>query len=174
MLVFRKAVVGLSLFALLGELGCAHARAQHRGAGGAEDVATVALGRLTRALRVGGTTAAVHSFTMRIPQIPGQSSQFVLVGIVANGARVKAGDLLAQFDATAEIQNALNAKAQYDDLSHQVEDTRAQDRANAEQRASDLMQAESDLAKAQLELKKAPILSAVEAQTDQLNLEDAQ
>ncbi|MGH9393291.1 MAG: efflux RND transporter periplasmic adaptor subunit, partial [Terriglobales bacterium] len=145
------------------------------GAGNAAgfETARVGAGRLTRALRVGGTTVAVHSFTLRIPQIPGQSAQFVLVSIIPNGARVKQGDELAQFDATTEIQNALDAKAKFDDLAHQVEDTQAQNRASAEQRASDLQQAQADLGKAQLELKKAPILSAIDAQTDQLNLEDA-
>ncbi len=81
--------------------------------------------------------------------------------------------MLAQFDATAEVQKALDAKAQYDDLVHQVADTRAQNAANAAQRASDLKQAQANLGKAQLELKKAPILSAIAAQTDELNVADA-
>lgn len=174
----RHGLLVLALLALAAlSVACTRARAE-RSAGTADaasgEVVTVGMGRLTRSLRVGGTTVAVHSFTMRIPQIAGQSNQFVLVSIIANGARVKAGDLLAQFDATTEIQNALNAKASYDDFRHQVEDSQAQDRANAEQRTSDLQQAESDLATAQLELKKAPILSALDAQTDQLNLEDAE
>ncbi|HUX68226.1 MAG TPA: HlyD family efflux transporter periplasmic adaptor subunit [Terriglobales bacterium] len=173
MLVIHKALASGALLAALALAGCGRAGAQRPEAGGGEAVATVARGRLTRLLRVGGTTAAVHAFTLRIPQIPGQSSQFVLVSIVANGVEVKQGEVLAQFDATAEIQNALDAKAKYDDLRHQVQDTRAQNQANAEQRASDLQQAEADLGKAQLELKKAPILSAIDAQTDRLNLEDA-
>lgn len=138
------------------------------------DVATVRPGTLVRQLRVDATTAAVHSFTVRIPQIPGQSNQFTLIGIVPTGTRVQAGAVLAQFDATTEIQNALDAKAKFDDLSHQVDDTVAQNKANAESRASDLKQAQTDLATAQLELKKAPILSAIDAQTDQLNVDDAQ
>jgi len=158
--------------ALLGAAACGHAHAQQSASSG--QTVRVGEGRLTRALRVGGTTVAVHSFTLRIPQIPGQSSQFVLVWIIPNGAKVKQGDVLAQFDATAEIQNALDAKAKFDDLSHQVEDTKAQNRASAEQRSSDLQQAQADFGKAQLELKKAPILSAIDAQTDRLNLEDAQ
>ncbi|HVA62343.1 MAG TPA: HlyD family efflux transporter periplasmic adaptor subunit [Terriglobales bacterium] len=170
--------MGLALLASLANAGCGRAAAQRPrsgsgSGGGGETVATASLGRLTRLLRVGGTTTAVHAFTIRIPQIPGQSSQFVLVGLVANGAQVKKGEVLAQFDATAEVQNALDAKAKYDDLRHQVDDTTAQNKANAEQRASDLQQAEADLGKAELELKKAPILSAIEAQTDRLNVEDA-
>ncbi|HEY7839594.1 MAG TPA: HlyD family efflux transporter periplasmic adaptor subunit [Terriglobales bacterium] len=160
----------------LSAAGCARARGAPaaEGANLAYGLATAAPGRLVRSLRVGGTTAAVHSFTVRIPQIPGQNNQFVLLSIVANGATVKAGDILAQFDATTESQNALDAKAKLDDLTHQVEDMRAQNRANAEKRASDLQQAEADEGKAQLELKKAPILSSIDAQTDRVNLEDAQ
>jgi len=170
-------IVVLALSLAAAACAAARARGTARFAGSSADsgsVATVQTGRLTRALRIGGTTAAVHAYTLRIPQIPGQNYQFVLVSIVANGAHVKKGDILAQFDATTEAQNALDAKAKYDDLVHQVEDTRAQNAANAEQRASDLQQAEADFGKAQLELKKAPILSAIDAQTDRLNLEDAQ
>ena len=52
------------------------------------------------------------------------------------------------FDATAQIDAARDAQAKYDDLGHQVEQKRAQNRADAEKRAVDLKSAEGDLAKA--------------------------
>jgi HlyD family secretion protein len=166
------ALAGAALLSAALGAGCATS-----GGGGAPvahyRVARAEPGRITRALRIGGSTEATHAFTLRIPQIPGQSDQFVLVSIVPNGTRVRPGQVLAQFDDTAEAQNALDAQAKYDDLVHQVADTRAQNRANAAQRASNLKQAEADLGKARLELQKAPILSAIDAATDRLNLADA-
>lgn len=140
---------------------------------GAYSVAAAGLGRLSRSLRVAGTTQAVSSYTIRIPQVRGNGSQFTLVSIVDNGAMVQKGQVLAQFDATDAEQNALNVKATYDGLVHQVADTKAQDLANAETRASNLQQAETTLGTARLELKKAPILSQIDAQTDRINVEDA-
>lgn len=159
-------------------LGAGPLRAQSQAASKANDnpteVVTVSTGRLTRALRVGGTTAAVHSFTVAIPRLRGQDQNFTVVTIVDNGAVVKKGDVLVQFDATQQEQSALDAKAKYDGLVHQVADRMAQNQANAESRAEALQQAESDYGTAQLELKKAPILSSIDADTDRINVADAQ
>lgn len=136
-------------------------------------VATVAAGHLTRALRIGGTTAAVRDYTVRIPAIRGQGHTLVLVSIVDSGAEVKKGDVLATFDATTEIQNALNAKASYDGLVHQVANQEAVNKANAAQRASALKQAETNLGTAGLELTKGPILSSIQKQTNQIQVDAA-
>ena len=53
-------------------------------------------------------------------------------------------------------------QGKYDDLGHQVEQKPAQNRADAENRTSDLRQAEADLAKAEMELQKGPVLSEIE------------
>ncbi|HXR96930.1 MAG TPA: HlyD family efflux transporter periplasmic adaptor subunit [Terriglobales bacterium] len=140
----------------------------------AASVVTVGRGHLTRQLRIGGTTEAVHAYTLRIPEMQRQNGQLTLVDIIPNGTQVKAGDVLAEFDATQELQNARDAEAKFQDLGHQVEDRQAQNRSNAEQNASDLQQAEADLGKAELEQKKAPIQSAIDAATGQLNVTDAQ
>lgn len=155
--------------------GCSHAaRADAPGQADASlETATIGRGQLTRHLRISGATRAVSAYAIRIPELNRQGGQLTLTAIVANGAQVKTGDVLAQFDATTEEQNARDAQAKFQDLSHQVDDRIAQNRSNAEQRASDLQQARSDLRKAELELRKAPILSPIDAQTDELNLEDA-
>jgi multidrug resistance efflux pump len=73
--------------------------------------------------------------------------------------RVKTGDVLAEFDRTTQLDNARDAQAKFDDLSHQVDQRQAQNRADAAKRASDLQAAEADLAKAELELRKGPLLA---------------
>lgn len=172
----RIAVLALAAGGLLATSACSGtpARAAEPVQTVSTDSVAVSRGQLIRHLRIGGVTRAVSAYALTVPELNSEGGQLVLTGIVANGAQVKAGDILAQFDATKQEQDARDAQAKFQDLSHQVADRIAQNRSNAEQRASDLQQAESDLAKAQLELRKAPILSAIDAATDHLNLQDAQ
>ncbi|HUE21706.1 MAG TPA: efflux RND transporter periplasmic adaptor subunit [Bryobacteraceae bacterium] len=120
-----------------------------------------------------GTVQAVHFFTFQVPQIGGQNGRVTLTTIIANGVRVKSGDVLAEFDRTQELDNARDAKAKFDDLSHQVEQRQAQNRADAAKRASDLQAAEADLAKAELELRKGPLLSEIDRLKNEVKAEAA-
>lgn len=124
-------------------------------------------------VRLTGTVQAVHFFTVVTPQIGGQGGRVTLTRIIASGARVKTGDLLAEFDRTQELDNARDAKAKFDDLSHQVEQRQAQNRADAAKRASDLQSAEADLAKAELELRKGPLLSEIDRLKNEVKAEAA-
>ena len=115
-----------------------------------------------REVRVTGTIVAVHSFKVLVPQIYGNYTNLTLTRMIANGAHVEEGDPVASFDATTFMDAARDAKAKFDDLGHQVDQKRAQNRADAETRNSALKQAEADLAKAQMELKKGPVLSEID------------
>jgi multidrug resistance efflux pump len=75
---------------------------------------------------------------------------------------VQQGDVIATFDPTTIMDTVRDAKGRFDDLSHQVDQKRAQNRADAESRTSALRQAEADLAKAEIELRKGPILSEID------------
>jgi membrane fusion protein (multidrug efflux system) len=120
-----------------------------------------------------GTIQAVHFFTVATPQIGGQDGRVTLTRIISSGMRVKTGDVLAEFDRTKEQDNARDAKAKFDDLSHQVEQRQAQNRADAAKRASDLQAAEADLAKAELELRKGPLLSEIDRLKNEVKAEAA-
>ncbi|MGH9477362.1 MAG: efflux RND transporter periplasmic adaptor subunit [Terriglobales bacterium] len=135
--------------------------------------ATVSTGHLTRDLRIGGTTQAVRDMTIRIPRIRGGGYSLVLVDIVQSGSHVKKGDVLATFDDTVEVQKELAAKATYDGFVHQVANQKAVNEASAEQRAAALKQAQTTLGTAQLEVSKGPILSAIQAGIDKLDVQDA-
>jgi multidrug efflux pump subunit AcrA (membrane-fusion protein) len=118
--------------------------------------------RAKREVRVTGTIQAVHSFKILVPQINGNYNNVTLTHIIPNGARVKEGEIVATFDATTIMDAARDATAKYDDMAHQVDQKRAQNRADAESRNSALVQAESDLAKAKIELRKGPVLSEID------------
>jgi len=60
-----------------------------------------------------------------------------LVKLAPTGSVVHIGDLVAEFDSTAQVKSQRDAQAKFDDLSHQVESKMAEDRSNAAKRASD-------------------------------------
>src|SRR5437764_10557032 len=99
-----------------------------------------------RQIRATGTVQAVHVSNVQVPAVTGQGGKMTLVGLVPNGSRVKQGDILAEFDRTQQLDNARDAQAKFDDLSHQVEQKKAEFLSNAEKRRSDLQKAEADLA----------------------------
>jgi multidrug resistance efflux pump len=124
-------------------------------------------------VRLTGVIQAVHYFTVLVPQLGGQGGRVTLTRIIANGVMVKTGDVLAEFDRTQEVDNARDAKAKFDDLSHQVEQRQAQNRADAAKRAADLQSAEADLAKAELELRKGPLLAEIDKLKNEVKAEAA-
>ena len=120
-----------------------------------------------REIRVTGVIQAVHATKIMVPQITGNANQMTLTRIVPNGTRVEAGDLIATFDATTQMDAVRDANAKFDDLGHQADQKRAQNRADAEKRNTDLQQAEADLATAQIELRKGPVLSEIQRLTNE-------
>lgn len=124
-------------------------------------------------VRVSGIVEAVRSVTVRVPSIAGQGGNLTLAKLIANGVVVHPGDLLAEFDRTDQLKLAREAQAKFDDLRHQVEQKIAEQKSNAEKRASDLQQAQADLQKAAIEIRKGPVLSDLEQQKNGVKLADA-
>ena len=125
-------------------------------------------------IRVTGIIQAVRSTELRVPEVEGNGGNVTLTRLVLNGSRVKRGDVVAEFDATSEIRLAREAAAKFDDLSHQVDQKRAEHANNVEKRTSELRQAEADLKKAGIEIRKGPILSDIDQAKNKAKLEDAQ
>jgi HlyD family secretion protein len=171
-----KTVLWCALFAFSASCGRSPAPVVHAAAAGADPQPAVKPASQPAArheIRLNGTIQAVHVFTVQVPQMRGKGGQVTLTKIIANGVRVKTGDVLAEFDRTQELDNARDAKAKFDDLSHQVEQRQAQNRADAAKRASDLQIAEADLAKAELELRKGPLLSEIDRLKNEVKAEAA-
>jgi HlyD family secretion protein len=126
-----------------------------------------------REVRATGKVQAVRSFVVQTPYIAGQGGQLTLIHLAENGTRVNKGDLLAEFDSTQQQDGARDASARFDDLGHQVEQKKAQNRADAEKRLAELKTAEADLAKAQIELRKGPLLSEIDRLKNEAKLADA-
>jgi multidrug resistance efflux pump len=124
-------------------------------------------------IRLTGIVEAVHSTKMQVPQMLGPGGPMTLTHLIRNGSEVKEGDLIATFDATNQIDQARDAQAKYDDLGHQVEQKRAQNRADAEKRSVDIKTAEADSAKAQLELQKGLTLAPIKLEQTKIQVETA-
>jgi multidrug resistance efflux pump len=125
-------------------------------------------------VRITGTVQAVKFLSIQVPQISGQGGRITLTHLVANGAGVKSGDRLAEFDRTQQLDLARQAEAKFEDLAHQVDQKRAQNRADAEKRLADRHQAEADLAKAEIQIRKGPLLSEIDLLKNQAKFEAAQ
>src|SRR5262245_12190972 len=126
-----------------------------------------------REIRLTGTVEAVRSSKVLVPQIFGPGGPMTLTKLINNGVTVKAQDLVAVFDSTAQVDAARAAQAKYDDLGHQAEQKRAQNRADAETRMTALRQAEADFAKSEMELKKGPVLSEIDLEKAKVRIETA-
>lgn len=99
---------------------------------------------------------------MQVPHIEQQEGgRLTLLKLVPNGVQVREGEVLAEFDATKQLDTAREAKAKFEDLAQQVKQKDAQNRSEAEKRLADVTQAEADLAKAEIQLKKGPVLNEI-------------
>ena len=127
--------------------------------------------KVGRELRLTGIVEAVRNSKVAVPQIIGQNGRLTLTHLIPNGSRVKLGDVIAEFDPTQQLDAAFNARAKYEDLSHQVDQKTSQNRADAEKRRADLTQAQADLRKAQLEVEKAPILGEIDRQKNEAKVD---
>jgi HlyD family secretion protein len=124
-------------------------------------------------VRATGTVVAIRSYTVQTPQIAGQGGSITLTALAPNGAKVAAGDILAEFDRTTQLDAAVLAKTKYEDLAHQVEQTQAKNQSDAEKREADLQKAQGEQAKAELELRKGPLLSEIDRLKNEAKAADA-
>ena len=176
----RQSVRYLLPFLLLGcALGCTTGRAQAP----APDATRAPSGRtalverrdVSHVLRLHGTVEAQNAAAVVVPRIMGQNlNALVVTRIVPNGTRVKVGDLLVEFDRQAQLNLALEKKAEFRDLAEQVRKKQAE---QAEQRAKDetaLTTAENALKLARLEVDKNELLPKIEAEKNLLLREAAE
>jgi HlyD family secretion protein len=152
-------------------ISCARSHSEAAGPVGTEEAKDAPLAE--REIRLTGVIEAVHSSKVMTPQIYGNYYQFNLIRLIPNGARVKEGDVVAEFDPIQQLEAAFSAKAKYEDLGHQVEQKASQNRADSEKRRGDLTQAQADRAKALLELEKAEVLSEIQQEQNRVKAESA-
>lgn len=125
-------------------------------------------------LRLAGTTSAVRSRPMLAPTLSGaQLGSMLVTKLTPGGARVKKGQVLVQFDPQAQLKDALDKRAAYQDLEDQLAQKRAAEDAARAKDETELQQAEDDLKKARLEVSKNDLVSRIDAEKNEETLQEA-
>lgn len=125
-------------------------------------------------LRLTGTTAAVHARPILVPTLEGaQLNALVITQVAPAGAQVKKGDVLAEFDRQAQLKDALDKRASYQELVDQLNQKRAAEAAARAKDETELTQAENALKKARLEVGKNEIVSRIDAEKNREALAEA-
>jgi len=116
-----------------------------------------------RTLRLSGTVEAVQSFIVSVPRLSGQSGYTLLITrLTPNGARVKPGDILVEFDRQNQVKTALDREAEYRDLEELIQRRQAEQVAAQAQDETELKSAEYDLQAALVDMRKNEVVSSLE------------
>jgi HlyD family secretion protein len=135
-----------------------------------------------RRIRLTGLSEAIRFHVATAPLLAGQgqsggggggSGSLVIVKIAAPGARVKAGDVLVEFDRQAQEKIALDKKAEYEDLVNQILQKDAEQDAARVKDDSELAQAENAVKSFELEVLKNEMLSRVKAEINDQDLAES-
>ncbi|HKV26763.1 MAG TPA: efflux RND transporter periplasmic adaptor subunit [Candidatus Acidoferrales bacterium] len=164
----------LGFFLILGAYFSANVR--RTSASNQEEPGTITVTKkdFVRVVRLTGTTEAVRSRPVLAPRLEGaQLNSMVVTRLALAGSHIKRDDVLVEFDRQAQIKDALDKKAAYQDLVDQVEEKRAAEDAARAKDETELKQAEDDFTKAQLEVTKNDIVSRIDAEKNQEALQEA-
>jgi HlyD family secretion protein len=142
---------------------------------GRESTATLERRDFVRAVRLSGTVEAVQSTTVAAPRLSGpNTNSLVVTKLIPGGTTVKPGDLLVEFDRQQQLTNALDRRAELNDLEQQIRKKQAEGLAARARDESELQQAQSALTRAELEILKNPMLAKIQAEKNDQALEEAQ
>lgn len=127
-----------------------------------------------RSLRVHGIVEAVESRAIAAPRLSGQGlGTLIITKLVPNGSTVHRGDVLVEFDRQAQLRVVIDKEAEYRDLVEQIKKKEADQAAALAADETQLKQAEDAQQTAELEMKKNEIVSRIDAEKNQENLEEA-
>ena len=125
-------------------------------------------------LRLKGMTAAVAARSIQAPLLAGQQvGTLTITRLIPSGTRVKKGDLLVEFDRQAQLRDAIDKQAQADDQDQKVIEEQAKEGAARAKDETEIKAAEDSLAKAKLEMEKVELLSRIDAEKAQEDLDEA-
>jgi HlyD family secretion protein len=145
-----------------------------RNPGGSTGRVQTSLSNPGQVLRLRGTTEAMQARALVAPLLEGQQvGTLTIIRLTPAGARVKQGDLLAEFDRQAQMRDFLDKRAEYNKLSDQVTEEQAKEKGNRARDETEVTAAENNLRKTELEMQKAEIVSRIDAEKNQENLDQA-
>lgn len=128
-------------------------------------------GEFTGYLVLRGQLQAARSTTISAPYVGGDLK---IVKLAHNGAQVKKGDVLIQFDTSKPEQELGQLRSDLKAAQAAIEQSRALARMKEEQDKTDVMTARYDVEAAKLDASKQEILSKIDGQEAKLKLADAE
>ena len=167
--------VGLFAAALIGA-GLFTRAAWRRGdtGTGASPVAKVERKDFVRTLRLHGVIEAVKFHAVAAPRLSGQGgAPMIITRLIPAGTRVQAGDLLAEFDRQMQTKAYLDKETEYRDRVEQIRKKQAEQVADKVRDERELKEAEHAVEKGALDVKRNEILSRIDAEKNNQNLEEA-
>ena len=129
---------------------------------------------IQRVLRLSGQTSARKYFNVTAPMLRGPESgkALVLIKLVKSGAPVKKGELIAQIDAQATEDHLDDVRDQVRQAQNDIVKRKAEQAVEWENLQQTLRQAKADAEKAKLDAQPAGILTDIERELLQLNVEE--
>jgi multidrug resistance efflux pump len=125
-------------------------------------------------LRLKGTTEAVQTSAILAPVLAAQQmSILTITKMTRGGSQVKRGDPLVEFDRQTQMRDFIDKQAEYNKLVDQVVGEQAKENAARAKDETELKQAEDNLRKAELEIQKTEVVSRIDAEKNQENLDEA-
>lgn len=142
--------------------------------GGAPDMTTVAVakGDFVDYIEIRGEIRPVKSTVLSAPMNSG--GDLLITKLVANGAKVKKGDVLVEFDTTTLKQHLEERQSDLKTALDSIAQSQAQFKITAEEDATALLKAQYDVQRAQLDLGKRDLVSQIEYEEAKLAYADAQ
>jgi len=122
-------------------------------------------------LEVKGEVKALHSAIIAAPYGAGDLQ---IMNLSTNGAKVKKGDVLVEFDNTTVKQKLAQDQSALKSAEAEIHQSRASARLKEEQDLTDVMTAKFGAQKARLDASKQEIVSVIEGEEAKLKLADAE
>jgi HlyD family secretion protein len=122
-------------------------------------------------LEVKGEVKALRSVIIAAPYGAGDLQ---IMNLAANGAKVKKGDVLVEFDNTTVKQKLAQDQSALKSSEAEIQQSRAAARLKEEQDLTDVMAAKFAAQKAGLDASKQEIVSVIEGEEAKLKLADAE
>lgn len=135
-------------------------------------VAQVRRGDVQFAIEASATLSGGHSQVLTAPMVSGDTLS--IRSLPPSGTLVKQGDVVVQFDTTAQKYNLTQAEEALAQAQQQVIAAQATAAAQTEDDAYQLSKAQFDVQRAELQVRANPIKAAVDAKKNDLTLAAAQ
>jgi len=131
----------------------------------------VTRGEFVDVVELRGDIRPVRSVVLTAPT---QAGDLQIVKLVKNGAPVRIGDVVVQFDRTASDRYAVDRRAELKQAEAETERVRAEARIAEEASATNLLRARFDVNRARLDAVDRDFIARIEVERAKLALNDAE